>query len=74
MEGVGQQDQSGGEGIRVVQEVEHEQHGEEGHVQAAPYGEITTKVLEIRIFRIEQSIRNLPNPNGGRKYQALSRQ
>jgi hypothetical protein len=58
MEGVGQQDHGGGEGIRVIQEVEHEQHGEEGHVQAAPYGEITTKILEIRIFRIEQ----LPKP------------
>ena len=48
MERVGEQDHGGGDGIRVVQEVEHEQDGQEGHVQAAPDGQLILKILNIK--------------------------
>jgi len=47
MEGVGEEDHGGGDGVRVVQEVEHEQHGEQGHVQAAPHCQVRPKILKF---------------------------
>jgi hypothetical protein len=45
MKGVGEKNHGGGDCVSVVQEVEHEEHGEQGHVQAAQHGQIIPKIL-----------------------------
>ncbi len=50
MQGVGEEDHGGGDGVRIVQEVEHEQDGEQGHVQAAPHCQVSPKILKFEKF------------------------